>query len=345
MPLTVRRALCFAGAFGFAASACLASASADASVLDAIRARGQVLCGVGDGPKGYSSVNSQGTWTGIGVDFCRALAAAVLGSRDAVEFRSLSTAEHFAALQSGEVDVVSRNLVITSTLDTTQGVRFPGVLVYDGQGFLVRKSQNVASALELSGARICVTTETGDAQGVSDFFSGLKLPFDLQKLDRWADAKTAYATKSCQVLSANLSALASARQQLPDAAEHIILPELASKQLVGPAVRQGDDDWFSVVRWTIYALVAAEELGINSANIDTVKGTASGEARRFLGIDLDFGKRLGLSPDWTQRIIKQVGNYGELFDRHLGLKSPLKLERRLNNLASNGGLHYAPSFR
>ena len=345
MPLTVRRALCFAGAFGFAALACLASASADASVLDAIRARGHVLCGVGEGPKGYSSVNSQGSWSGISVDFCRALAAAVLGSREAVQFRSLSAGERFAALQAGAVDVLSRDLAITSSLDTTQGIRFPGVLVYDGQGFLVRKAQNLTSALELSGARICVTTETADAQGVADFFNGLKLPFDLQKFEKWADAKTAYATKSCQVLSANLSALASARQQLPDASEHIILPELASKQMVGPAVRQGDDDWFSVVRWTIYALIAAEELGITSSNVDTMKGSASGEVRRFLGFDLDSGNRRGLSPDWTQRVIKQVGNYGELFDRHLGLKSSLKLERRLNNLASNGGLHYAPSFR
>ncbi|HEU4381494.1 MAG TPA: amino acid ABC transporter substrate-binding protein [Hyphomicrobiaceae bacterium] len=343
MPPTVRRAFCFAGAFGFAALACLASASADASVLDAIRARGHVLCGVGDGPKGYSSVNSQGAWSGISVDFCRALAAAVLGNRETVQFRELSEAERFAALQSGEVDVLSRNLVMTSSLDTTQGIRFPGVLVYDGQGFLVRKGQNVTSALELSGARICITTETADAQGVTDFFNGLKLPFDLQKFEKWADAKTAYATKSCQVLSANLSALASARQLLPDGSEHIILPELASKQLVGPAVRQGDDDWFSVVRWTIYALIAAEEFGINSGNVDTIKGSATGEVRRFL--DLDLGKRLGLSPDWTQRVIKQVGNYGELFDRHLGIKSSLKLERRLNNLASNGGLHYAPSFR
>ncbi|HEX2337333.1 MAG TPA: transporter substrate-binding domain-containing protein, partial [Hyphomicrobiaceae bacterium] len=273
----------------------------------------------------------------------RALAAAVLGNRAAVQFRELSEAERFAALQTGEVDVLSRNLVMTSSLDTTQGIRFPGVLVYDGQGFLVRKGQNVTSALELSGARICITTETADAQGVTDFFNGLKLPFDLQKFEKWADAKTAYATKSCQVLSANLSALATARQLLPDGSEHIILPELASKQLVGPAVRQGDDDWFSVVRWTIYALIAAEEFGINSGNVDTIKGSATGEVRRFL--DLDLGKRLGLSPDWTQRVIKQVGNYGELFDRHLGIKSSLKLERRLNNLASNGGLHYAPSFR
>ncbi len=182
MTLTVGRALCSAGAFVLAALACLASASADASVLDAIRARGHLLCGVGDGPKGYSSVDAQGAWSGISVDFCRALAAAVLGSRDAVQFRPLPPGDRFAALQAGDIDVLSRNVAITSSLDTTLGIRFPGVLVYDGQGFLVRKTQNVTSALELSGARICVTNEASDALGVADFFNGLKIPYDLQKI-------------------------------------------------------------------------------------------------------------------------------------------------------------------
>jgi general L-amino acid transport system substrate-binding protein len=345
MTLTVGRGLCFTGAFALAAWACLASASADAGVLDAIRSRGHVVCGVGDGPKGYSSLDAQGAWSGISVDFCRALAAAVFGNKDAVQFRPLPPGDRFSALQSGDVDVLSRNVAITSSLDTTQGIRFPGVLVYDGQGFLVRKAQNVTSALELSGARICVTLETSDALGVADFFNGLKLPYDLLKFDKWSDAAMAYATKTCQVLSADITMLGMARHKLPDASEHIILPELASKQPVGPAVRQGDDDWFSVVRWTIYALIAAEELGINSGNLETMKASASGEVRRFLGLDFDFGKQLGLSPEWTQRVVKQVGNYGELFDRHLGQKSPLKLDRRLNNLAANGGLHYAPSFR
>jgi general L-amino acid transport system substrate-binding protein len=345
MTLTVGRALCSAGAFVLAALACLASASADASVLDAIRGRGHLLCGVGDGPKGYSSVDAQGAWSGISVDFCRALAAAVLGSRDAVQFRPLPPGDRFAALQAGDIDVLSRNVAITSSLDTALGIRFPGVLVYDGQGFLVRKTQNVTSALELSGARICVTNEASDALGVADFFNGLKIPYDLQRFEKWTDATMAYANKSCQVLSADVTMLGMARHKLADAAEHIILPELASKQPVGPVVRQGDADWFSVVRWTIYALIAAEELGVNSGNVDAMKGSGSSEVRRFLGIDFDFGKRLGLSPDWTQRVIKQVGNYGELFDRHLGQKSPLRLERRQNNLAANGGLHYAPSFR
>lgn len=322
-----------------------ALSTADAGVLDQVRARGRLVCGVGDGPAGYSAVSGDGAWTGISVDFCKALGAAIFANKDAVKFRLLSANERFSALQSGEIDVLSRNVAMTSSRDTTLGIRFPGVLVYDGQGFLARKSQGISSALELSGARICVTTETADEQGITDFFAALKMPVELLKFDKWDDVVTAYSNKSCQVLSADVSVLALARQQLPNASEHFLLPEIASKHPVGPAVRQGDDEWFSVVRWTIYALIAAEELGITSANVDTMKVVGSAQVRRFLGIDLDFGKHLGLTADWTQRVVKQVGNYGELFERHLGGKSPLKLERRLNNLASNGGLHYAPSFR
>jgi len=325
--------------------ASMPKSSAEAGVLEAIRDRGQLVCGVGNGLKGYSAVNGNGTWSGISVDFCRALAAAVLGNKDAVKFVPLPPGDGFSALQSGEIDILSRNATLTSSHDTGLGIRFPGVLVYDGQGFMVRKSQGVASALELSGARVCVVTETADAQGIASYFGGLKMPVELLKFDKWQDVVAAYTNKGCQVLSADVCTLGLARQQFADPGEHILLPELASKHLVGPAVRQGDEDWFSVVRWTLYALIAAEELGITSANVDAMKGSGSGDVRNFLGVDLDFGKRLGLSADWTQRIVKQVGNYGELFERHLGPKSPLKLERRLNNLAGNGGLHYAPSFR
>jgi general L-amino acid transport system substrate-binding protein len=313
--------------------------------LETVRERGHIVCGVGNGLKGYSTANADGTWTGISVDFCRALAAAVLGSKDAVKFVPLPAAERFSALQSGEIDILSRDATLTSSHDTGLGIRFPGVLVYDGQGFMVRKSQGIASALELSGARVCVVTETADAEGIASYFGGLKMPVELIRFDKWQEVVAAYANKACQVLSADVSTLALTRQQLSDPDEHIILPELATKHLIGPAVRQGDDAWFSIVRWTLYALIAAEELGITSANVDAMKGLASGDVRNFLGLDLDLGKHLGLSADWTQRVVKQVGNYGELFERHLGPKSPMKLERRLNNLASNGGLHYAPSFR
>jgi general L-amino acid transport system substrate-binding protein len=345
MTNALRRALCLGMTACFAMLAQPSQAVAELGVLESVRARGHLICGVGDGPTGYSTVNGQGVWAGISVDFCRALAAAVLGSKDAVKFRLLSAGERFSALQAREIDVLSRNVGMTSSRDTSLGIRFPGILVFDGQGFLVRKAQGIASALELSGARICVTTETADEQGIADFFGGLKMPVELMKFEKWPDAVAAYVNKSCQVLSGDVAVIALSRHEFADPAEHIILPEVASKQPVGPAVRQGDEDWFSVVRWTIYALIAAEELGVTSANVDSMRTSGSAEARRFLGVNMDLGKRLGLSADWTQRVIKQVGNYGEIFERHLGQKSPLKLERRLNNLSSRGGLHYAPSFR
>ncbi|KAB2917492.1 MAG: amino acid ABC transporter substrate-binding protein [Hyphomicrobiaceae bacterium] len=345
MTTRFRRAFWFAAALGLVTFASAGKAADGAGVLEAIRARGHLICGVSDGPKGYSAVNAQGVWSGISVDFCKALAAAVLGSKEAVRFRLLSTSDYLSALRSGEVDVLARNVAMTLSRDTMLGIRFPGVLVYDGQGFLVRKSHGVSSALELSGARICVTTETTDEQGISDFFGALKIPYELLRFDKWQDVVMAYANKSCQILSADISTLALARQQMPDAGEHIILPELASKQLIGPAVRQGDEDWFSVVKWSICALIAAEELGITSINVDTMGASGNAEVRRFLGLDMELGRRLVLSAEWTQRIVKQVGNYGEVFDRNLGPKSSLKLDRRLNNLARNGGLLYAPSFR
>jgi len=318
-------------------------AQSDLGTLAAIRGRGHVVCGVGDGPAGYSTANMRGVWSGISADFCRALAAAVLGSKEAVKFRPLAADAQFPALQAGEIDVLSRHTGMAPSEDAYLGIRLPGILVYDGQGFMVRRSQNITSALELSGARVCLTG--GSERHIRGYFANLNMPFELVNFDKWPDAVAAYADRTCQVLSADLSDLAFARQGLADAAEHIILPELASKQPIGPAVRQGDDEWFGVVRWTLYALIAAEELGITSGNVDQAKTSASEDVRRFLGVDMNLGKRLGLSADWTQRIIRQVGNYGELFERHLGQRSTLKLERRLNNLSSNGGLHYAPSFR
>jgi len=318
---------------------------ADPDTLMAIRARGYIVCGVGDGPAGYSTTSVQGVWSGISADFCRALAAAVIGSKEAVRFRLLAAAEHISALQAGEIDVLARHTGMVPGQDASLGIRLAGILVYDGQGFMVSRSQNITSALELSGARICVTRESEAGHRISGYFTSLSMPFELVNFEKWQDAVMAYADKVCQVLSADLSDLALARQGLGDAGEHVILPELAFKQPTGPAVRQGDDEWFSVVRWTLYALIAAEQLGITAANVDSAKSATNAEVRRFLGIDMDLGTRLGLSADWTQRIVRQVGNYGELFERHLGRKSPLRLERRLNNLSSNGGLHYAPSFR
>jgi len=318
---------------------------AASNTLAAIHDRGHIVCGVVDGPAGYSTTTAHGVWSGIGVDFCRALAAGIVGSKEAVKFRLLTPQEQIPALRAGEIDVLARYPDMAPDQGAADGIRIAGVLVHEEQGFMLYRSQNITSALELSGARICVTKETGAGYRLTKYFTGLGMPFELVKFDKWQEAVTAYADKTiCQVLSADLPELARARQLLGDFGEHVILPELAAKRPVGPAVRDGDDEWFSVVRWTLYALIAAEELGITSASVDFAKSSNNTAVRRFLGIDMDLGKRIGLTADWTQRIIRQVGNYGELFERHLGQKSPLKLERRLNNLSGNGGLLYAPSF-
>lgn len=345
MSTVLRRALGLAAAMGLAGLVSASTCEAGAGVLQKVRARGHLVCGIGEGRKGYSVADGEGSWSGIGVDFCRALAAAVLGNKDAVQFRVVSPAERDTVLQSGEADVLSGNAVLSSSSDTAPGTRFPGVLVYGGQGFLVRKAQGVASALELSGARICVSADTDDAQGIAEYFGGLRMPYELSKFDTWQNAVAGYADKTCQVLSGDVAALAAARQNLADAGEHIILPEYAARRLEGPAIRQGDENWFGIVRWVIYALVAAEELGVTSANADGLKASPNVRVRRFLGAHSDLGAHLGLAADWTHNVVRQVGNYGELFERHLGARSPLKLERGLNRLAGNGGLLYAPAFR
>lgn len=340
-----RRASCFAAVLVLAALIGAVECSADAEALEAVRARGHVICGVADGPTGYSKLAGDGTWTGMGVDFCKALAATVLDSKDAVKFELVTPSERISTLKSGRIDVLAGNVALTVRLEMEQGIRFAGVFVFEGQGFLVRRAQGVASALELSGTRICVTAQTADAEGVASYLGALKMPYEIVRLDTWQEATAAYINKGCQVLSADVSVLAQARQRFGEPDKHMILPEVASRQLIGPAIRQGDEDWLSVVRWTLYALIAAEEMGITSDNVDAMNASKNATARRFLGLDMELGRRLGLSPDWTQRVIRQVGNYGELFERNLGLRSPLKLERRLNGLAGQGGLHYAPAFR
>lgn len=346
MSIRARHGLCRLLVAGAAFIHQVCWAQADASVLEAIRARGHVTCGVGTGPKGYSSVDAQGNWSGISADFCRALAVTVLGNKSAVKFEPFAGDDALSALRSGSIDVLSRNFGMTSHLDTSQGVRFAGILVYEGQGFMVRRSQNITSALELSGARICAVADFSAPQAIADYFGGLKMPFDPVKLDRWPDAVVAYTGgKGCQVLTGELSALALARQGLADADDHVILPEVAAKRLIGPVVKQGDADWFSTVRWTLYALIAAEELGLTAGNVEAARTAGSPEARRFLGSgDRSLGKLFDLDADWTLRLVRQIGNYGELFERNLGQKSALKLDRRLNNLAGKGGLHYAPPF-
>lgn len=322
-----------------------AAASASAGVLEQVRKRGHVRCGVSPGLIGFSTVSDGDVWAGLDVDFCSALAAAVLGSRKAVRFVPVSVAERFDELRGGTIDVLGRATTWTLGRDSDQGVRFTAPLFYDGQGLMVRRSEAVTSALELSGASICVLSDTRTQQAVAGYFGGRGMPFELVRSERWEDLMRSYAGRNCIAVSADVSALALARSRLPDSGAHSILPQLISKEPIGPYVRQGDDQWFSIVRWTVMALLEAEELGLAEANVEELRNSPKPAVRRLLGVEASLGQTLGLAPDWAFQIIRQVGNYGQIFERNLGARSPLKLSRGLNELWTKGGLMYAAPFR
>jgi general L-amino acid transport system substrate-binding protein len=322
-----------------------APAWSEPSVVDTIRKRGHVVCGVSDHAPGFSEVNGSGAWSGLDVEFCSALAAAVLGNKDQVKLLSLMPSDKFKALQDEEIDVLMGATPWTLTRDTELGARFAAALYYDGQGFIVPRKHSISSVLELSGASICVLPGSIDEMAVSDYFGARKMRYQLVTSDRWDNLVSTYAKGGCTVLTGDVSLLAYERSRMPNGADHMLLPEYISKEPLGAAVKTGRDSWFSVVRWTFTALVAAEELGINSSNVDTMKASPIHEVRRFLGLEADLGAPMGLSRDWAYQIVRQVGNYGEIFDRTLGEGSPLKLERGLNNLWTKGGLMYAEPMR
>ena len=319
--------------------------SAPVNVLDAVRARGKVVCGVADHAAGFSEVNPRGSWSGLDVEFCSALAAAVLGNRDAVKFLSLNAGDRFKSLQDNEIDVLLGATAWTLTRDTELGARFAGVLYYDGQGFIIPRNHSIASVLELSGASICVLADSSDEAAIADFFGSRKMRYQLITSDRWEELVKTYSDGGCTVLTGDMTLLAYEKSRLASGSDQMMLPELISKEPYGPAVRVGDDGWFAIVRWTFMALVAAEELNISSSNVDAMKSSPSHEVRRFLGLDADLGAPLGLSRDWAYQVVKQVGNYAEIFERTLGQSSSLKLDRGLNNLWTKGGLMYAAPFR
>ena len=319
--------------------------AASSSALDQIRERGYINCGVNEHAPGFSQVNSQGQWSGLEVEFCSALAAAVFGNKDKVKFRALQAADRFKALQEGDVDVLLRTTAWTLSRDGDLKLRFVGILFFDGQGFLVPRNHAVTSALELSGSSICVLPGGAGERAVSDYFTRTKMRYQLITSPRWEDLVRAYAAGGCTVLTGDMTALAAERSRFPNANEHTLLSETISKEPLGPMVRAADDDWFEIVRWTIMALVAAEEFGVTSGNVAGMEGSTSIDVRRLLGLEANLGQPLGLARDWAVQIIKQVGNYGELFERTLGQGSPVKLERGLNNLWTKGGLMYAAPFR
>lgn len=322
-----------------------AATDARAGVLDAVKQKGFVQCGVSQGLPGFSSADDRGRWTGLDVDFCRAVAAAIFGDAEKVKFTPLSTKERFTALQTGEIDVLSRNSTWTLSRDTALGLTFAGVLYYDGQGFLAHKKLNVKSALELSGATLCTQTGTTSELNLADYFGANGLKYEVVTFEKADEAIRAYQAMRCDAFTSDMSQLYSERLKLSAADDHVILNELVSKEPLGPMVRQGDDAWFKVIRWILFALIDAEELGVDSSNVDNLLNSPKPEVRRLLGAEGNFGERLGLGQDWARNIVKLVGNYGQIYDRNVGADSALKIERGVNRLWNRGGILYAPPIR
>jgi general L-amino acid transport system substrate-binding protein len=316
-----------------------------ATRLEMVKARGFLNCGVSDNAPGFSQVNARGAWSGLEVEFCSALATAIFSDKDAVKFRALPASERFRALQDGEIDILMRANSWTLTRDTDLGARYVEPLFYDGQAFLVPRGHAIASVLELSGASICVLPGSNGERSVSDFFGQRRMRYQLVTSEKWDQLVKTYLGGGCTVLTGDASLLASERSHFAASADHVLLPETISKEPLAPAVKAGDDGWFSIVRWTLMALISAEEFGLNAANADTSRNSTMLDVRRFLGLEGNIGQPLGLARDWAFQIVKQVGNYGEIFERTLGQGSPFKLDRGLNNLWTKGGLMYAAPLR
>lgn len=312
--------------------------------LDAIKARGTIKCGVNTGLAGFSIADSQGNWTGLDAETCKALAAAVFGDAKKVDFVPLSAQQRFTALQSGEVDVLMRNTTWTLTRDASLGLHFAGVTFYDGQGFMVPKDLGVNSAKELNGAEICVQTGTTTELNLADYFRANGMSFKPVVFENLEESKTAFFNGRCQAYTTDRSGLASIRAaDAPDASAYVILPETISKEPLGPVVRRGDDEWFAIVKWLVYALIEAEEMGITRANVEQMKDSTDPSVQRLLGTSGDMGKALGLDNAWAAHAIKAVGNYGELYTRNV---EPIGLPREgLNQLWTKGGLMYAMPVR
>ena len=329
----------------FAAALIGAASPASAGTLDDVKAKGFIQCGVSQGLPGFSSTDDKGNWTGLDVDYCRAMAAAVFDDPSKVKFTPLSAKERFTALQSSEIDVLSRNTTWTMSRDTALGLNFAGTIYYDGQGFMVRKKLGVSSALELSGATICTQTGTTTELNVADYFRANKMPYEIVAFEKADETIQAYDSGRCDVFTSDVSQLYAQRLKLTNADEHIVLPEIISKEPLGPVVRQGDDQWFNLAKWTLFALINAEELGITASNVDEMKNSKNPAVRRLLGMEGDYGEKLGISNEWAANIIKAVGNYGEIFERNVGADSKLGIARGINALWSKGGIQYAPPVR
>jgi general L-amino acid transport system substrate-binding protein len=328
-----------------ALAAGLTAQAASAQTLKTVKDRGQLSCGVSQGLPGFSTPDDKGNWTGLDVDICRAIAAAIFNDASKIKFVPLSAKDRFTALQSGEIDVLSRNTTWTLSRDTSLGANFTGVTYYDGQGFLVKKSLKVNSALELNSASVCVQTGTTTEQNLADYFKGNNMKYEVIAFGTADETIKAYESGRCDVFTSDVSQLYAERLKLANPADHVVLPEVISKEPLGPMVRHGDDQWFDIVKWTLYAMVGAEELGVNQKNVDEMAKSDKPELKRAMGTDGNLGEQLGLTKDWIIRIVKAVGNYGESFERNVGAGSKLGIARGLNQLWSKGGVQYAPPIR
>jgi general L-amino acid transport system substrate-binding protein len=341
----MRFATTIVAASALAVTATSGTAQAGA-IMNAVKDKGFVQCGVSTGLAGFSNPDDAGNWSGIDVDVCHAVAAAVFGDAEAVKFTPLTSKERFTALQSGEVDVLSRNTTWTLNRDTALGLDFVGVTYYDGQGFMVPKSLGVKSALELDGASVCVATGTTTELNLADYFRANNMSYTPVVFERADEERAAYEQGRCDTYTTDQSGLYAQRTGLANPDDHIVLPEVISKEPLGPVVRHGDNEWGDVVRWTLFAMLEAEEFGVTSQNVDDMKANSTNpNIRRLLGVEGDMGEGLGLPADWAYQVIKQVGNYGEIFERNVGMSTPLKIERGLNALWTDGGLQYAMPVR
>lgn len=319
---------------------------ASAGTLENVQKEGFLKCGVNTGLPGFSEVGADKMWKGIDVDVCRAVASAVLGDASKVKYVPLTAKERFTALQSGEIDILSRNTTWTSSRDASLGLNFTGVTYYDGQGFLVSKKLGVKSAKELDGASVCIQAGTTTELNLADYFNTKGMKYSPITYDTTDQVSKGFESGRCDLITSDASQLYALRTKMGNPDEFVVLPEIISKEPLGPLVRQGDDVWFNIVKWLAFTMVAAEEFNITSKNVDKVAETSKNpEVQRLLGVNGKIGEDLKLDAKWAYNIIKQVGNYGESFERNVGMGSPLKIERGLNALWTNGGLQYAPPFR
>ena len=331
----------------------VSSAFADGhgSTLDVVKERGFLKCGSNTGLAGFGLPNDAGVWEGIDVDVCRAVAAAVFGDASKVEYVPTTSKVRFTVLQSGEVDMLSRNTTWTLQRDVELGLEFVGVNYYDGQGFMVRKDLGVSSATELDGASVCIQVGTTTEMNLADYFSANGMSYEAVPVETNSEADAAYTAGRCDVYTTDASGLYASRAGYPDPSAHVVLPEIVSKEPLGPSVRHGDSAWADIVRWSLNAMIIGEELGITSANVDEMKSSPNPEVLRLLGVNqvgdtgAGYGQWLNLSDDWAYNIIQQVGNYSESFEKHIGPNTPINIQRGLNALYKNGGILYAPPFR